>query len=155
MTVAIRLGWPEYAMELAKTAALRSQDQSYQVGTCLLRPDNTVAGLGYNGAPSGVEIDWGDREGRRGWVQHAESNALRYARPGEVALLASTLMPCGQCMLLIASYHIDEVYYKGELDPAVYDVEKTLQIAERCGITVYKMKPSGVEIVAAPGMHEG
>lgn len=138
--------WEEYALLLAQTAALRSQDLNYKVGAALMRHDHTVAGLGYNGAPSGVEIDWGDREGRRGWVQHAESNALRYVRPGEVELLASTLMPCGQCMLMIAGYDIKRVVYRGELDPSVYDRDATLDLAIRCGIEVYKMTDGSLDI---------
>lgn len=141
-----RPSWEEYALLLAQTAALRSQDLNYKVGAALMRPDHTVAGLGYNGAPSGVEIDWGDREGRRGWVQHAESNALRYVTPGEVDLLASTLMPCGQCMLLIASYDVRRVVYRGELDPAVYDRDKVLDVAIRCGIEVYKMSDGSLDL---------
>lgn len=140
---ATRPSWDQYAMALAETAASRSQDLNYKVGTCLLRSDRTVAGLGYNGAPSGVEIDWGDREGRRGWVQHAESNALRYVTPGVVETLVSTLMPCGQCVLLIASYDIRRIVYKGELDPTVYDRTKTLDLAIRCGIETYRLNDDG------------
>lgn len=143
MTGVTRPNWDQYAMAFAETASIRSEDLNYKVGSALMRPDHTIAGVGYNGAPSGVDLDWGDREGRRAWVQHAESNALRYVRPGEVETLASLLMPCGQCMLLIASYDIRRVIYKRELDPAVYDREKTLQVAIRCGIETFWLGPTG------------
>jgi dCMP deaminase len=78
-----RLTWPEYAMELAKAAALRSEDPYRKVGACILRYDNTVAAIGYNGAPPGVEINWSDRDERRRRVSHAESAALRYIKPHE------------------------------------------------------------------------
>lgn len=123
-------------MELARTAALRSEDPHRKVGTCLVRADHTVAALGYNGAPSGVEIDWENRDERRGWVLHAESNALRYVTPGEITLLVTTSLPCATCMLLIASYGIREVVYADELDPAVYDRDQILEIARRSGINV-------------------
>lgn len=134
-----RLTWPEYAMKMAETAALRSEDPYRKVGTCLMRSDHTIAGLGFNGAPPGVDIDWNDRDERRGWVLHAESNALRYVTPGEVELLVTTTMPCTTCMLLIASYGIKRVVYKDELDASAspnYDSEKILEIARRSGITV-------------------
>ena len=78
-----RLTWLEYGMELAKTASLRSEDPYVQVGCCILRPDNSIASLGYNGAPPGVDINWSDRDDRRKRVIHAETNALRFIKPGE------------------------------------------------------------------------
>jgi dCMP deaminase len=123
-------------MRLATTAAERSEDPYHKVGCCLLRADHTIAALGFNGAPSGVDIDWSDRDARRVWVIHAEANALRYVTPGEVTLMASTMMPCTQCVLLAASYGIKVITYRDELDPAVYDTEETLKIARACGISI-------------------
>lgn len=131
-----RISWTEYGMELANTAALRSEDPYRKVGTCLMRADHTVAALGFNGAPSGVEIDWANRDERRRWVLHAESNALRYVTPGEVQMVVTTSLPCATCMLLIASYGIKLVVYRDELDPAYYDRDHILEIAARCGIEV-------------------
>jgi len=132
--VSDRLSIREYAVRLAQTASERSEDQHYKVGACLLRADNTVASLGYNGAPSGVQIDWSDRDGRRIWVIHAEANALRYVKPGEVVLMASTMMPCVQCILLAASYGIKEIIYTRELDPEVYNHDEIKTVAAVCGI---------------------
>jgi len=98
-----------------------------------------VASLGYNGPPSGVDIDWSDRDARRAWMVHAEANALRYVRPGEVWLLATTMLPCSNCMLLIASYGIKEVVYRDMLDPDVYNVRDTLDVAAMSGIVVTKL----------------
>lgn len=133
-----RLSWSEYAMKLAETASTRSEDPYRKVGTCLLRPDHSIAALGYNGAPPGVEVDWSDRDKRRAWVIHAEANALRYVEPGEVALMASTLMPCNQCILLASSYGIKQIIYREELDPRYYDRDQILDIAFACGIEITK-----------------
>jgi dCMP deaminase len=126
-------------MELAKTAALRSEDPYRKVGACLMRADHTIAALGFNGAPAGVDLDWTDRDERRQWMLHAEANALRYVTPGEVKTVVTTSLPCAPCMLLIASYGIKEVYYMEELDPAVYDKALILEIASRSGISVERM----------------
>lgn len=128
----------QYGLMCAETAATRSEDPYHKVGACLIRHDHTVAAMGYNGAPPGVEIDWTDRDERRLWVIHAEANALRYVAPGEVWLMASTMMPCRECVLLAASYGIKEIIYRDELDPAVYDKSKILEIADACGITISK-----------------
>lgn len=124
---------------LAATAAVRSEDPYRQVGTALMRSDGTIAALGYNGAPPGVDtVDWADRDGRRAWVIHAEANALRYVRPGEVELLASTSLPCGACMVQVAAYGIHQVVYRDLLDPAIYDHETILGIAAECGISLVR-----------------
>jgi len=103
--------WPEYALALAKTASTRSQDPFIQVGACALRFDKSVAALGYNGSPRGVEIDWSNREERLKRVVHAEANCLCYCRPNEIELIATTLLPCSSCMTLIASYGIKKVVF--------------------------------------------
>lgn len=107
----MRIPWKKYALELAKVASQRSEDPFVRVGACVLRKDNTVAGLGYNGAPTGVEINWEDRDDRRKRVIHAEVNALRYAKPGECSLLACTLLPCNECLRMISAYGIDVVVF--------------------------------------------
>ena len=73
-----RISWHEYALELARVAAKRSEDPYLKVGACVLRHDNSVAALGYNGAPPNIEIDWTNRDERRKRVVHAKINELRY-----------------------------------------------------------------------------
>lgn len=104
--------WEEYALELAEVAASRSQDPWEKVGACLLRADHSVASLGYNGAPPGVEIDWSNREERRPYVLHAEVNALRYVRPGESLFMAVTVSPCPDCLRAIAAWRVPRVVYR-------------------------------------------
>lgn len=133
-------GIETYALSLAFAASMRSEDPHHKVGCALIRGDKTVAALGYNGAPPGVEIDWKDRDQRRIRVVHAEANALRYVRPHEVMLAATTMMPCSTCVLLLASYGISLVVYAETLDPEVYDVETTKKIAEEVGVRMYRIK---------------
>ena len=111
-----RLSWEEYALELAWVASRRSEDPYLKVGACVLRHDNSVASLGYNGAPMGVEIDWSDRDERRKRVVHAEINALRYIKPNEGYLLACTHLPCNDCLKSIASYGITSVVFREVYD---------------------------------------
>lgn len=107
-----RLSWEEYALSLAKAASLRSEDPYVKVGACVLRDDWSVAGVGYNGAPAGVEIDWSDRDERRKRVIHAELNALRYVRPNEGYLLVCTLLPCRSCIQAVAANGIKHIIYE-------------------------------------------
>jgi dCMP deaminase len=106
-----RASWEEYALELAYAASVRSEDPFVKVGACVLRKDMSVAAVGYNGAPSGVEIDWSDRTQRRKRVIHAELNALRYVKPNEGHLIACTLLPCSSCVQAVAAHGIKTIIY--------------------------------------------
>lgn len=107
-----RISWEAWALSLARAASLRSEDPWKQVGCCILRRDKSVCGVGYNGAPRGIDIDWSDRDERRKRVIHSEINALSYCRPGEAWLLACTLLPCHSCFQTIAAYGIKTVIYE-------------------------------------------
>jgi len=128
--------WDEYLLTLAQAAASRSEDPWVQVGAVVARKNYSVVGSGYNGAPSGCEIDWADREARRKFVVHAEVNALAYARPGEVEILASTLLPCPACMTLLASYGIRKVIFSD-----IYERTKqeSMEIASSFGVEMRQM----------------
>ena len=87
-----------------------------------------------------MDIDWTDRDLRRRFVIHAEANALRYARPGEVAVMAATMMPCVTCVLSAASYSVPLIVYDEELDPKYYDIPFTMELAADCGIEMRRWK---------------
>jgi deoxycytidylate deaminase len=73
-----RLNWAQTAINLAyDIAKYRSEDPYVQVGACIIKKDKSML-LGYNGAPSGVDIDWANRDKRRARVLHAEANVLNY-----------------------------------------------------------------------------
>ena len=116
---ATRLSWDQYALELAKTASLRSQDPYQQVGACALSHENMVLGVGYNGLAAGKDVDhsfWKDRDNRRKYMLHAEANCLSLFKRGEARLIAVTLLPCSYCATMIAAYNIPLVIYSEEYE---------------------------------------
>lgn len=122
--------WEEYALDIARTVAKKSHDPFLKVGCCLLRHDNSVASVGYNGFKSGAIEDWSDRDKRRKFVIHSEANALRYVKPNECYLAAITLLPCNDCLKSLASYGITKVVYESvyERDPSSLDLAKDFGI---------------------------
>jgi dCMP deaminase len=106
------MNWDEYALSIAEVVAKKSKDPWRQVGAVLLRHDNTVAACGYNGFPPNMVEDWSCREKRRNYVVHAEQNALRHVKPMECYLLASTTLPCNNCLKSLASYGIRRIVYR-------------------------------------------
>lgn len=135
-----RIDWPTYALGIARAASMRSEDPYVQVGCVVLRSDHSVAGVGYNGAPSGVEIDWSDRDRRRNYVIHAEANALRWTTPEQVqgGMVVTTHHPCGSCLTLIASYGITNLYFAHTLDYA-YDMDELNQTARTLSLTMERI----------------
>lgn len=133
-----RISWEEYALLLAKSAALRSEDPWKTTGCCILREDKSVAALGYNGAPKGIEIDWSNRDERRKRVIHAEINALAWLKPREGWLLACNLLPCRNCLQAIAANGIKRVIFE-----EIYDKDDfALQLAREYGIELIQFSNS-------------
>ena len=131
-----RLSWEEYAIGLAGAASLRSEDPYVKVGAVVLRKDWSVAGVGYNGAPAGIEINWSNRDDRRRRVIHAEINALRYVQPQEGHILACTLLPCSACVQTIAAHGIENILYK-----EVYEVDSwALVLCKEFNIGLHSIK---------------
>lgn len=131
-----RLTWEEYALRLAEVAALRSEDPRTKVGCVLLRYDHTVASIGYNGAPAGVQIEWNNREEKHKRVIHAEQNSLRMIKPNECYLAAITHSPCNNCLKSLAAYGIKKVVFR-----KAYKIEEyeTVEIASDLGIEVIQL----------------
>lgn len=130
-----RISWEEYALRMAKVAAERSEDIYLKVGSCALRHDHSIAGIGYNGPPRGINIDWSSRDERRKRIVHSEINCLSYCRPNECYLIACTLLPCNSCLTVIASYGIKKIVYKD-----VYDKDdSTLKLAAEFGIKLIQL----------------
>lgn len=133
-----RMSWEKYGLEIAEAASRRSEDPYFKVGACVLRSDHSIISIGYNGAAPGVNISWADRDARRGFVIHAEVNALRYCTPDQTVggSMFVTHHPCAECIKVIASYGIKSVTYSNDIDPTVYDLDNIKRLADACGISL-------------------
>jgi dCMP deaminase len=75
--------WDRRFIEMAAMVASWSKDPSTKCGAVIVRPDRTVASVGFNGFPMGCDDDpliYEDREEKYGRVVHAEVNAILHAR---------------------------------------------------------------------------
>ena len=127
----MRIGVGLWSINVAEAVSTASEDPYCQVGAVLLSRDRLILGTGYNGPPSGVEIDWSDRAERRRYVIHAEANALRLVTPGAAAggTLAVTHFPCADCVRLASAYGVREIYWRHPADWATYPREPIDQVA--------------------------
>ena len=132
-----RIFWEKFAIEIADTASLRSEDPHRKVGACALNHANMVIGVGYNGLASGHEATpefWKDRDARRPYMIHAEANCLSLCKKGEVRLIAVTLLPCSYCATLIASYGVQKVVYRDTYEAD----DKAVEILAFYGISLHQ-----------------
>ncbi len=109
-----RISWEQYAINIAKVAALRSEDPYRKVGACALDHSNRVIGVAYNGLAPGINVNqefWENREQRLPYMIHAEANLLSLIKRGECNLIACTLLPCSSCASMISAYGIKKVVY--------------------------------------------
>ena len=123
----MRKSWEEYALTIAKKASEQSKDPYKQVGCCILRKNNAIASVGFNGEPSKKTIDWSNREARRPLVIHAEMNAYKFAAPfiltEDVYLAATTLSPCIECFKNLVNIGITKIVYSGKNSNPNYDTK--------------------------------
>lgn len=121
-----------WAIGLAEAMARASEDPYCQVGAVVLGAHGRLLlGAGYNGPPSGVELDWTDRDARRAHIIHAEQNALRLTTPvaARGGSLAVTHWPCAPCLNAAAAYGITRVYWRYPPDWERYPAEPSLAVA--------------------------
>jgi dCMP deaminase len=123
---------------LAELASVRSEDPFCKVGAIGVREDGSIAGVSYNGAPPKVEIDWSDRDKRRKYVVHAETNLLRYIKPKECPIVTTTISPCYDCLKNLASYGVKEIYFKEFYNKC--DKEILIDMAKLFNIDLYQCK---------------
>lgn len=106
--------WDARFLDLALFIAEWSKDPSTKVGAVLVRPDRTIAALGFNGFPRGV-LDhperYDDRPTKYEMVVHAELNALLSSRESleGYTLYVTPLPPCSQCAAAIIQRGIRKV----------------------------------------------
>lgn len=95
--------WDKFFLGMAEYISQASKDPSTKCGAVIVRPDNTVASMGYNGFPRGVwdwKADYDDRTEKYARVIHAEMNAILHApeRLDGYSIYIWPLPPCSACM---------------------------------------------------------
>ena len=106
--------WDRRYLDLAATVAAWSKDPSTKVGAAIVRPDKTIASVGFNGFPRGVadhSTRYEDRSIKYRLVTHAEVNAILSAHEPlhGYTLYVTPLHPCPQCAAAIVQAGITRV----------------------------------------------
>lgn len=82
-TVNSQTKWDIRFLELAKHVASFSKDPSTKVGAVIVRNNNEIVSLGYNGLPKGIQDEdsiLNNRKKKMELIIHGEENALIFAK---------------------------------------------------------------------------
>jgi len=108
--------WDERFLDLAFHEAQWAKDHSTKVASVIVRPENRIVSLGYNGFPRGVcdhEERYAERDIKYKFVAHAERNALDNVSEDVIGCpLYSTLQPCPNCGKGIIKHGIKNIVTK-------------------------------------------
>ena len=99
--------WDMRFLDLCKTVSYWSKDPSTKVGAVIVRPDKTVAALGYNGFPRKMPDHVSylyDKPEKYSRIIHGEINALISAKEPVhgYSLYTFPFMPCDRCFVQMA-----------------------------------------------------
>ncbi len=148
------ISWDEYFMGVANLSALRSKDDTSQVGACIVNHKNHIVGIGYNGLPIGCSDDdfpW-EREGsfletKYAYVVHAEANAILNSNVDlDGSRIYVTLFPCNECAKLIIQSGIKEVIFLSDKyrDSEIFVASRKL--FDKAGIKLRKLENYKVKV---------
>jgi dCMP deaminase len=140
--------WDRRFIDMMNVVGSWSRDPSTKVGAVIVRPDLTVAAVGYNGFPRGMSDDaelYEHRPTKYSRIIHGEMNAILNAH-GDVAgcTLYVPFPPCDRCAVHVVQAGIKRVVY----------VEPTEDIksrwAEAFEMTAAIFADAGMEVTVLP-----
>jgi len=152
--------WHYRFLDMAALVASWSKDPSTKCGAVIVRPDKTVASVGFNGFPKGCsDEDWlyENRELKYSRVVHAEQNALLLAGESVQGYTMYTYPKgygpsCDRCsahviqagITRIVHYGVDEDDFASRWKEAC---ERGLDMYKEAGVEVIRLEPLKTEAV--------
>lgn len=97
--------WDKFYIGLSKYISTKSKDPSTKVGAVIVRPDFSVASVGFNGFPQKMPDlpEWyTNRDEKYSRVVHGEINALTFCKDESLrgyTLYTTPFMPCDRCFV--------------------------------------------------------
>jgi dCMP deaminase len=106
--------WDERFIRMAEHISTWSRDPSTQVGSVIVRPDKTIASLGFNGLPRHIAdtpARLHDRDLKMKIIIHAETNSILNAREplAGFTIYVFPFHPCSACAAAIIQAGIKRV----------------------------------------------
>jgi len=132
---------------LAQEISTWSKDPSSRVGAVIVRPDRTIASIGFNGFPRGVEDSperIANRDTKLLYTIHAEMNAILSAKEPlkDYSLFVWPFQPCANCAAAIIQSGIRDVYCPMNVHLESYErwaesFKAALQMLDEAGVKTF------------------
>jgi dCMP deaminase len=143
--------WDQRFLAMAEMVASWSKDPSTKCGAVIVRPDKTVASMGFNGFPkymSDADELYANREVKYARVVHAELNALLHAREPLLGYTMYTWPPgfgpsCERCTVHVIQAGIKRVVYGRKAGDGFASRWK-----EQCELGLSMYAEAGVQVTA-------
>ena len=110
------MDWDQLFMNMVYLVAMKSKDQSTNIGAIIVGPGNEVVSVGYNSFVRGCDDNVPERQERPEkyfWFEHAERNAIyNSARIGAIPLgckMYTQALPCMDCARGVVQAGIKEL----------------------------------------------
>jgi len=141
--------WDLRFLELARLIASWSKDPSTQTGAVIVRPDRTIAAVGYNGFARKMKDDpalYANREVKYERIIHCEMNAILTAREPLVGytLYTAPFLSCPRCAVHVAQTGIIEcvapVCPERLRDRWLKDLQRARTYLEEAGVAVRELE---------------
>jgi dCMP deaminase len=132
--------WDLYFLGMAQYASTKSKDPSTKCGAVVVRPDNTIAGTGYNGFPACIEDTdelYNNRELKYQLIEHCEMNAIGHTKEpvAGYTLYTHPFAPCAECVKHMLTFGIGRFVYPLATEEKLCrwgeSFKKTLDILQR------------------------
>ncbi len=139
----IKTHWHLRFLGLAAHVATWSRDADKKVGSVIVRPDKTIATMGFNGFPRGVDDNperYADRDLKLDMTVHAEMNAILHTREPlhGYTLYVWPFHPCTRCAAAIIQSgiaHVVTIPWKKTSKWAA-NIDLAKQMLEEAGVTI-------------------
>lgn len=145
--------WNDYFMMLAHAIAMKSKDESTNIGALIVNDSKRIIATGYNSFPAGINDYIPERQKRPYkyyWFEHAERNCIYSAAKHGISVdgcrMYTNGVPCVDCARAIIQAGIKKVIYS-----TAWEGSYTDQWTEEAKITRQLFNEAGVELVGYTG----
>jgi len=143
-----KISWDDLYMTMVYLVAMKSKDESTNIGAVVVGPDNEVRSIGYNSFPRGINDDVPERQKRPGkyaFFEHAESNTINNAALIGVSLKGCRMytngIPCTNCARSIINSGIKEI-----IVDKIWDDNNVDKWKEEAKISLVMFSEAGVKL---------
>jgi|SRR5271157_5343519 len=138
--------WDIFYLNMARYVATKSKDPSTKAGAVIVRPDNSLCSIGFNGFPKGMKDDpelYADREKKYSRTVHCEVNAeiLTGERVVGYTLYTWPFASCDRCAVQMIQAGIKRFVFP-EMPP-----EKAARWKDIMELAESYMREAGCEVV--------